>query len=377
MLKEELKELLTRYRSGTATEQDKAFLESWYLKYQEDDAQDYPLSDRIEDANSIWSSLLADHKKPTRISLWRPFAAAAALVVAVSFGLYFYIGNSDNPAKEYVTQKVKPEIIPGGNNAMLTLADGRKISLTDAKNGELARQAGIIVTKTSDGQLVYTISNTEGTSQTIEYNTVETPNGGQYQLRLPDGSNVWLNAASSLKYPATFRSQGQRKVELQGEAYFEIARDRYKPFLVATSNQTVEVLGTHFNISSYSDEGHTKTTLLEGSVKVSTTKGQQIIEPGQQSILSGNFLEVKKADLEETMAWKNGYFRFNDEKIDDVLRKLSRWYGVEFQYEGKIPDDGFNGVISRSKNISQVLKMLEKTKAIQFKIEGRRITVMQ
>ena len=400
MQKEDLNDLLNRYRSGAVTEEERAFLENWYLHFRDtDNKPEYSASHRAEDADSIWLSLQEDYEdeleyenvqehnsedeqagkeendEQAGLSLWQRITAAAAILIAVSFGLYFYLAYKVNPHAEFAAHTIKQEIVPGGNNATLTLADGRKISLNDVKNGELARQSGIVVTKAADGQLVYTVLRTPKQSKYLQYNTISTPNGGQYQVQLPDGTRVWLNSGSSLKYPALFSAK-QRKVELNGEAYFEVARDKSKPFLVTTSRQTVQVLGTHFNISAYSDEASVKTTLLEGSVKVSAAKGQKIIKPGQQAILSEDLLEVQMADIEETMAWKNGYFRFNNEKIDDVLRKLSRWYDVQFQYEAMPSDEAFNGVISRSKNIGQVLKMLEKTKVIHFKTEGRRIIVM-
>ncbi|NEU07979.1 DUF4974 domain-containing protein [Flavihumibacter sp. R14] len=376
MEKKEVKDLLTRYRSGKITEEERALLESWYLQHQETDGNEYLVSERIEDASDIWARLRVDEPKMERISLWSRVAAAALVLAVLSFGLYFCLKEQDRPESEYIAKPVKEEILPGGNNAILTLADGRKISLTEAKNGELVRESGIVVTKASDGQLVYTVSASSSSTSELKFNTIETPKGGQYQVLLPDGSNVWLNAASSLKYPAAF-AKTERRVELQGEAYFEVASDKSKPFLVSTAGQTVEVLGTHFNVSSYADEQSTKTTLLKGSVRVTASGIQKVIQPGQQSVLAENSLQVKAADIEETMAWKNGYFRFNDAKIDDVVLKLSRWYDVDFRFDGEKSAERFNGVISRSKNLSQVLKMLEKTKAIHFKTERRRITVMK
>ena len=195
-------------------------------------------------------------------------------------------------------------------------------------------------------------------------------------MHLPDGTNIWLNAASSVKFPVVF-SQSERRVELQGEAYFEVAKDKSKPFIVTTSGQSVTVLGTHFNISSYPDDSETKTTLLEGSVKVNALGSSKIIKPGEKAVRTKKGFEVSRADVEETMAWKNGYFRFSDEQMEDVTRKLSRWYNVEFVFEGQPSAERFNGIISRNKNLGQVLKMLEKTKAIHFQKRGRRIIVKQ
>lgn len=188
---------------------------------------------------------------------------------------------------------------------------------------------------------------------------------------------VTLNAASSLKFPASFTGLANRKVELSGEAYFEVAKDKKHPFIVQSGSQEVEVLGTHFNVNTYPDEKAAKTTLLEGSVKVSANGNAHLLIPGQQSILTNNTVDIVTANIKETMAWKNGYFRFNDDRIDEIMPLLSRWYDVEVNYEGKISDERFSGTISRYKNINEVLAMLSYSNAVKFKIEGRRITVMK
>ncbi|MGY0036944.1 FecR family protein [Pedobacter sp. NJ-S-72] len=209
---------------------------------------------------------------------------------------------------------------------------------------------------------------------------METPKGGQYQLVLPDGTKVWLNAASSLRYPVAFQGN-ERKVELTGEAYFEVAKDKTRPFEVYSNNQVVQVLGTHFNINAYSNEPFVSTTLLEGSVKVtnSLTNAQKIIRPGQQSLISKDGqagIEVKNMDLDEAVAWKNGYFMFNEEELESILKKVSRWYNVDVQYEQEeLKHQLFSGTLSKYSNVSQVLKKLEMLQSIHFKIEGRKIIV--
>ncbi|WP_316837778.1 FecR family protein [Pedobacter nutrimenti] len=265
------------------------------------------------------------------------------------------------------------DIKPGGNYAVLTLSNGKNIVLTDAKNGNLAKESKTLVRKTDDGQIIYS-NGADDSSLPVVYNTLTIPQGGQYTITLSDGTHVIMNSASTLKYPVSF-SKSERVVELNGEAYFEVSHDKSKPFKVITHQQVVEVLGTHFNINSYGDDNTVKTVLEEGSVKVYTKSGTKMLKPGQQSVLKENHLDVGEADLEEALAWKNGYFRFNNESIKTIMPRLARWYNIEITFDGNVSDIGFYGTISRSKNISEVLKMLETTKSVHFKIQGRRITV--
>lgn len=307
------------------------------------------------------------------------YAAAAAVILMVSAMFYFYTSHHQKDKYLNLTaQHQGNDVNPGGNKAVLTLADGSEISLTDAGNGELASQSGITITKTRDGELVYEVGK-RNAANSKQYNTISTPAGGQYQINLPDGSKVWLNAMSSLKYPTLFDGT-ERKVTLSGEAYFEIAKDASRPFMVSSNRaghaQEVTVLGTHFNIDSYADEAATKTTLLEGSVKVATGTASKILKPGQQSAVSDH-IHVTEVDVNQVLDWKNGNFYFYDENIRTVMRKLARWYDVDVVYQGKVPNYGFDAEISRTKKLSEILKGFETTGQIHFKIEGRRVTVMQ
>lgn len=243
------------------------------------------------------------------------------------------------------------------------------------KNGQLAIQGNTEITKTADGDITYRqTADQSGVLSTLAYNTVSTPTGGQYHLLLADGTNVWLNAASSIRYPTAF-TRAERKVEITGEAYFEVAHNVAKPFRVQSSRQVVEVLGTHFNVNSYADENETKTTLLEGSVKVTGSSGFKLIKPGQAAVLKGNHLAVAEADVEEAVAWKNGYFKFND-NLEVIMDKVARWYDVSIVYQSKPdPDYTFVGEISRGRNLSEILKIMEYTGKVHFEIEGRRIIV--
>lgn len=385
----ELLRMIQRYTDGLASDEEKKFLEAYYDRFDHEEDIINQLSASEKEAFECKIERFLMHEvdknhgvKPMWLSI-RRISAAAAVMLILSTGLYFYLNRTETK----VTQVKKPaapkhDILPGGNIAVLTLADGTRINLDNANTGTIAEQAGIKISKRSDGQLIYTIASTPvaGRSQTKDvYNTIETPMGGEYQVNLPDGTRVWLNAASSLHYPASFDGR-ERRVKLSGEAYFEVAANKAKPFLVESKGQLVEVLGTHFNINSYTDERTVKTTLLEGSVKVSIPgiSAFNFIKPGQQASVhrSGSSISVANIDVEEAVAWKNGYFTFSDEDIQSIMRQVSRWYNVEVVYKGTIPSESFGGNVSKSKNISEILRILELTKVVHFKVEGRRVIVM-
>jgi len=371
-------ELINKYKNDTCTDEERAIVESWHIKDLAENTY-APSPEKIASVNARMRNSILNHAYSSSrqsVRLWLRIAAAASIILALTAGLYFYL--SPDPTPQYVHHNTQNDIIPGGNKATLTLGDGRKISLTDADNGKLIEQSGIKITKAADGQLVYTILKSDNAPESLSYNTIETPVGGQYQINLPDGSKVWLNAASSLRYPVRFTGN-ERKVELIGEGYFEIVHDKTKPFIVSSSGQIVEVLGTHFNINSYVDEPTSKTTLLEGSVKVTNLESQisNLLKPGQQAMLNGQNLAVANIDIDQAVAWKNGDFVFDGATLRVIMRQISRWYDVEVNYQGNISEVKFGGSISRSKNINEVLKVLEMTQSVHFKIEGRRILVMQ
>lgn len=326
--------------------------------------------------SAIYQSETVVKKTPIR-PLVKWLSAAAAILITFSIGLLFFSPKTEQPVQ--IVKQKKDKIVPGGNKAILTLADGSKITLDDAKTGEIANQGLVQIIKTADGKLAYqeTNSSTSLKSAQDSYNVVETPRGGKYQVTLPDGTMVWLNAASILKYPVRFKG-AERRVELIGEAYFEVAHNEKLPFRVVSNKQTVEVLGTHFNIQAYNDESVWKTTLLEGSVRISSLNNTSLLKPVQQAQVTENgTLSVSEANIEEALAWKNGYFRFHKEGIETIMRKISRWYDVDIEFKGAITDEKFNGTSSFDKNIEQVLEVLETTEAVHFKIEGRRIIVMK
>lgn len=311
---------------------------------------------------------------------FRHVGAAAALVFVFIILYFFTKQKQDGFYSNLTIQHHGNDVDPGGNKAILTLADGSKISLTDAANGKLINRDGITITK-KDGELLCQALNAPVfVNDQNQYNTVSTPAGGQFQITLSDGSKIWLNAMSSLKYPIRF-GQTARKVFLIGEAYFEIAKDQTRPFVVSTNGaggrQEVKVLGTQFNINSYADEEATKTALIEGSVKITGGTASKILKPGQEAVVAADDILVNEVDVNQVIDWKKGSFCYRDESIYSVMRKLARWYDVEVIYEGKVTDLRFGGEISRTKRLSEVLQVLETAGQIRFKIKGRRVTVMQ
>jgi len=388
MNKAEVEKLLEKYNAGLCTEQEKALVESWHLVELSDKKSNLKHEDIVEAKNQIWQAIEEQTELKPKVNYKTWLKVAAAAVVLFFVGLI--INNQiKNQFSEQILTKSKPEAIkPGGNKATLTLADGSKISLTDATNGVIAKQAGINITKTKNGELIYTVVSASAKTKNL-YNTIETPRGGQYQINLPDGTKVWLNAESSLKYPTAFNTE-ERLVQLKGEAYFEVAKLSDKkgarvPFKVSSEigegrNQQVEVLGTHFNINAYIDEPNNKTTLLEGKVRILNlgSLASGILKPGQQSVIAASSpsVLVRNVDAEEAVTWKDGFFSFNDENLQTIMNKISRWYNVDISYRGAKMDKLFGGRISRFNSVNQVLETLQATGDVHFKIEERRILVM-
>ncbi|KIO78196.1 hypothetical protein TH53_04895 [Pedobacter lusitanus] len=382
MENERAKKLIAKYLKGDCTPEEISLVESWYLKETANVQQDIEEPDYSATEQELWAAILAENQKKKSAGS-RAYWYAAAAILLISTGLYFGISPHHTFQQNELSDYSRTDIHPGGNKALLTLADGSKIILDEASNGAIARQSGCLITKTSKGQLIYTIQSAPdaaaGLKTAASLNTIETPRGGQYQVNLPDGTKVWLNAASSLSFPARF-SGSERKVKLQGEAYFEVAKNKEMPFIVNSGKQKIEVLGTHFNVSAYADESKIKTTLAEGSVKVSLTDNkleQQILKPGQQAITE-NHIQVMPADIEEILAWKDGLFMFNNEDLENIMKKVERWYDVKVDFQEKdLREKHFSGTVSRFGKVSQILKTLELTGSVHFKIEGRKIIVVK
>jgi transmembrane sensor len=389
-------ELIAKRLRDELTEEEETELERWL----QDDPHNRELFDKLLDGDFIhqqvenyetagreksWEIIARQTgfekkiKRPKRLHLL-PYAAAVLLLLAV--GIKFTGLFKKNKVTQQIAAKHPTDFKPGGNKAVLTLADGSKIILDGTKHGKIARQQSISIENIKSGEIVYNAEEAiKKQDKPVEvnltaYNTIETPRGGQYEVVLPDGTKVWLNAASSLKYPVLFAGN-DRRVDLTGEAYFEVAKNAAKPFIVKTRGQSVEVLGTHFNINSYTDEDAVKTTLLEGSVKVHGNAGGQMVKlvPGQQAVnVTGNLSVLRDADTDEATAWKNGKFVFRDVELKTIMRQLSRWYDVDVVYQGQVVAKHYRGRISRNVPVSQLLEILN-TSGLNFTINGREIIV--
>lgn len=309
------------------------------------------------------------HKKVGK-QKWNWIAAAAILIIIGMLAVFQYSGSNKEDQISFVN-----DLAPGGNKAILTLGDGSSIPLSDSVKGQLAQESGVVIEKTEDGQIIYKVKYQAlkgTTSQKTVYNTIATPKGGQFQLSLPDGTRVWLNAASSLKYPVQFVAS-ERRVQLTGEAYFEVAKNKKKPFIVESKQQYVEVLGTHFNINSYEEEAITKTTLFEGSVRVAglSPAGNKVttLKPGQQSMLTNGHIDITENNTDAALAWQKGLFSFTDADLKTIMTEFARWYNVEVVYVGKLPDQHFTGEISRKVSASAFLKILSNFH-VKFNMNG-------
>lgn len=346
-----------------------------------------PVFNEIQ-AQDVFGRILSDYRmaernniKPNnqsliaKISYGSWFRYAAVLFVFLGFGIYL-LNNRNIPKIQAAGEMVQSTT--DNTKATLTIA-GKEVILLNDSDGRLITISGNkAISKTKNGELVYNnLENVSSPENSIVNNTLSVPRGGEYQIILSDGTKVWINSASSLSFPAVFKAN-DRKVTLIGEAYFEVAKNKKMPFLVSANGSLVEVIGTHFNISAYKDDETVQTTLLEGSVRVINNTKRVILKPNQQAIggVRDGSLNVKEANTEEVMAWKNGYFVFEDVDIQTIMKYLVRWYNVEVTYNGKITSQKFGGTFSRSKDVSELLDYLETLGNVHFKKEGRRVIVM-
>lgn len=389
-------ELYLKYLDGKCNEEELQLL----LDHFEENGQDSPLADTIRrvleqnqeedipaihlrtkriinDTDLVIKKIVRedDEEIPVKqIGKYR-FIAAAAVIFMLAFGAYVFYQQRSTPDLADTAQSAAIyDVAPGGNKAVLTLADGSQVVLDSIKNGTLAEQEGTIVSKTEDGQLTYRPADHAGVK--VQYNSITTPKGGEYKLTLSDGTKIWLNANSTLKYPTSFTA-ATRQVQMTGEIYFEVAHDKKKPFHVQIGDMDVEVLGTHFNIQAYEDEKEIRTTLVEGAVKVKSSEQSALLKPGQQIVYNAannHLTNPAKVNLEEVTAWKEGYFLFNQSSLQDVLQQIMRWYDIEIKYLGEIPNRKFSGGMSRHSNLSDVLKILKES-GIQFKLKGNTLMV--
>ena len=381
--------LIDKYQTGSATDEEKDILNEWYHSFNdtqidfsgEDDLQGNQIGERIKMRLLDTIHQIEEPKLVTNGRIWKLSAAAAAILILISIGSYFFIHPQSSKNEIAKTNAPKPvlknDIAPGGNRATLTLSDGSSIILDSASNGTISKQGNIKVEKLANGLLAYTKNGQQITeNDEAFYNIITTPRGGQYHVTLSDGTQVWLNAASSIRFPVAFKGT-ERKVEITGEAYFEVAKNAAMPFKVKAVAAEIEVLGTHFNVNAYDDEATIKTTLLEGKVKVSVAnQAARFLQPGQQSGIdkAGKINVLNNADIEEVMAWKNGRFQFSGADLQSVLRQISRWYDVDIEYKGNV-NLHFTGQLTRNDNVSKVFEKLEMTGEVHFRIDNKKIIV--
>jgi len=377
-----IQELAHKYLKGQLTHSEQLEFDEWFKSEGNENIYiDENIAESEDKHRQLILNRINEQIKPVQYvkvkTIWPRIAAAASILLSLSLGGYFILNKK--PTQQIVKNQ-KQEIIPGTNRATLTLANGQKIILTRGLNGKLAQQGSTLVQVNSSKSITYSASVANSSLVTqMQYNTLSTVRGEQspYPLVLADGTKVWLNAESSITFPTSF-SGNERVVKITGEAYFEVVHDASHPFKVKVGGQTIEDLGTQFNINAYLDEPTMKTTLINGKVKISAGSQVAVLKPGFQAVVSplGSSIIVQAADLDEVIAWKNGNFEFEGTPLKDIMRQISRWYDVDISYEGTIEDAEFGGSISRTKNINEILSVLETTKGVHFKLEGRRILVM-
>lgn len=372
---EEIQELMDHFHlKGAESELNELILAQ--LESANEEAQDTEAVDLVLQHNRESIHQKINQDLAIQPSSWRIYLRAAAvlgLITACSW--YFFSANTD---PKLLGNKIlaSGDIGPGSTRARLILSNGESIDLENASDGDVVSKNGESYAKILGGKLTCLLQSEDNND--TAFNTISTPKGGVYELVTPDGSKIWLNASSELKFPSTFAA-GKRVVELKGEAYFEIAKDKKRPFIVRTAGQETEVLGTHFNINNYADELATTTTLLEGSVRVHPSNSAKgvMLSPGQQSVLKDQQLRVQKADESAALDWMNGKMVFKNETLKSIMRKVSRWYGVEVQIKGDIGDLEFWGAVSRNNNLSSILNYLKETEDLDYSISGKNVTIFK
>jgi ferric-dicitrate binding protein FerR (iron transport regulator) len=389
--------MLDKYQDGSATPAEKTLIEAYYRRLEMAGTTELSAEEESALKEAMYKQITAHMREenedttvviPINRKNYGMAAAAAVLLMVIGAGSYFWLFKERTPVPVATKTAITthPDLPPGRDAATLTLADGRTIVL-DSANGAISQQGGATVINLN-GKVSYAKTGSKDEQPAVVYNTITTARGNQYQLVLADGSKVWLNSASSLRFPTRFTGDS-REVELDGEGYFEVAtlplRSGHKmPFHVRTSTQDIEVLGTHFNVNAYKDEETIKTTLLEGRVAIgnwqwATGNGQSVIlKPGEQAIGSPHSpLTIDHSpDLDKVMAWKNGWFEFDDCDIKAIMRQISRWYDVDIRYEIKPNNQTYGGRISRNLNLSNILKMLE-SYGVHYRLENKTLFVIK
>ncbi|HMR19247.1 MAG TPA: DUF4974 domain-containing protein [Sphingobacterium sp.] len=371
------KEILQRYVKGQCSEEERTWVEEWYkLNYDSEFETDSALAE--EHFAEVWQALDAEIKREKVWSIPRIAAIAATIAVVLGISIIF-VRELNSPVLEQAEiQQPQNQILAGRNQALLILADGRTIHLDSVAVGDYVIENGIVITKMDDGTLAYHAGTdlTQAAGEVL--NTVSTPRGGQYKVILPDNSIVWLNAASTLRFPVAFAGT-DRTVELEGEGYFEVAHDAQKPFIVTSQNQQILVKGTKFNITAYSDDSQLTTTLLEGAVLVRNMHhaytDEVLLRPNEQAVLKDHVISTSNVEAMEVIAWKNGKFIFNHTPLQTIMQQLSRWYDVDVVYLAPIDDIAFTGSVSRFDDIQDVLRKISLTESIRFETKERRVMV--
>jgi len=373
MSKPTLKEILLKYQAGDCTEDEKAIVETFYLQLTEDDEQTLSDAQLIAAVERVGARLPVQQR--TRlVKLWPRIAAAIALLMTIGITGYLVFKPKSQNSQIAQTQNT---IVPGRNQATLTLANGQKIILTKGMSGQLAQQAGVSIGLNHLDAITYSTASSPTDTSTV-YNTLATGVGEQspYPLELSDGTKVWLNASSSIKFPVSFAGKKQRNVTLTGEAYFSVTHNENIPFKVITHNLITEDIGTDFNIEAYDDIDAAKTTLILGAIKVIAGSRTILLKPGQQAITDKGGLQIDDVNIEDVIAWKNGYFQFEDETLENIMRSISRWYNVQIIFtDNRLKTARYGFVSTRFANISMLLKQIEDSGNVRFKLDGSTILV--
>ncbi|MFB9109466.1 FecR family protein [Flavobacterium gyeonganense] len=376
--------LIIKKIHNTLTPEEESVFDLWYNQSAANRAYFAKVQNNyqtdIKDINldDAWKAIDKNISPEKNKNQFYKYAAAASIVLLLGTGIFYFT----KPQQQIIKVAEKPkDIAPGGNRGILTLSNGKQIVLSDISAKDTIAHEGekeeVTIKMDANGVITYTINPDADVSKADanSFNTLSTPTGGQYNIVLADGTKVYLNTVSSIKYPTRFNGK-ERIVELEGEAYFEVAKNKNKPFIVKSDTQTIEVLGTHFNVHAYHNEPSVKTTLLEGSVAVTSKDQKAVLKPGEQSNVTANVsrITIRKVDIEAAIAWKNGRFKFDNADLKTVMKQLERWYGIKVEYRGDVSDVRFNGGTFMNKNLSEVLKVLELSN-IKFKVEGKTIVV--
>jgi len=378
--KNNIQRLLDRINSGVATDKEIEDYNRWCDAFQKDRVEESDTGEVHEDILVDVKNKINFNEKHLKIISWFKIAVAATIVLALTFGGYYFFSiHFFQPTG--IVQEQPSDISPGTNKAVLTLTNGQTIILSNAQNGQLTLQGNSRITKIDNGVLAYENIKQKGNpanNQSVLYNELSVPKGGTYQMVLPDGTKVWLNSASSIRFPTAFVGK-YRKVRVSGEAYFEVAKDPDQPFIVETHDTKITVLGTDFNVMAYENESEVKTTLLDGVVKAEIPNSQKgiLLKPGQQASINkgSQDINVEKVDAADAAAWIHGFLSLNEYSVQELMNKLSRWYDVKVEYKGGVPKQKFGGLINRNTNLSDVLSAL-KVAGISTEFKHHKIIVL-